>query len=107
MKHGQKAQSRRQALQKLSQYQDLRESGKLEEVLESEPEIWPHLQWIWDAFFVLHRTRQRGLGAQPIMLNEIVAYCRLMGVSKDDWEDLIYYLQRMDEAWLSWAEKKG
>lgn len=106
MKHGQKSLARQKALQSLSQYEDLRESGKLEEILETEPEVWPHLRWVWDAFFILHRTRQRGLGAQPIMLSEIESYCQLMDVTKDDWEDLLYYIQRLDEAWLSWAEKK-
>lgn len=56
------------------------------------------------AFKILNRTRQYGMGANPISLVEIKAYLDLYGAS--DEEAFIEYILRMDAVYLDVMAKK-
>lgn len=41
---------------------------------------------VWQWFFDLSRTRQSGMGINPIMWQEIAAYAALNGIAMQRWE---------------------
>lgn len=76
--------------------------------LDERPELFPDIQWIWEAFQVLGRSRPYGYGGPlPIPTSEVLAYCQLRGIHTwDDREDLIYFVNVLDNEWISDQYKK-
>jgi hypothetical protein len=58
------------------------ETGRLPPALRDEPEVFEDMLWVWDAFWVLHRSRPIGWSVGPIPISEIDAYVRLSGVRR-------------------------
>jgi len=56
------------------------------------------LEYLWDWFWLLSRTRQNGMDVNPISYQEIKAFSEQMGLGIDPWETRI--LRRMDDAAL-------
>jgi hypothetical protein len=67
-------------------------------ILNSQPELFPDLLWIWEGFMFLTSSRQFGMASpQPILISEIVAYCELMGINDpDEREEFLHHVQKMD-----------
>jgi hypothetical protein len=73
-------------------------TGKTPKALEDEPEIYPDVLWLWDAFWLLHRSRPIGMTVGPIPLTEIEAYIRLYQVQQV--ELLITAVDALDRLYL-------
>lgn len=59
---------------------------------------------LWGAFVQLSSTRQSGMGANPIAITEVEAWCRLQGVTLSPWE--LDTLLAMDSAALNEVNRK-
>jgi hypothetical protein len=76
--------------------------------VKEAPELWPGLELYLMAFMELTSCRGLGYGAVgPIPWLAIHHYCEAHDVSGEQREDLLYYVQHMDKAYLDWQTKKG
>lgn len=81
--------------------------------LEVEPELLPHLHWVWEAFGELNYRRGVSMsGPVPITLSDIEAYVRFRGIySAQERDRLLTYLRVLDQEWMtnhySEAKKRG
>lgn len=74
-------------------------------MLTDQPDIFETVNWVWEAYIALDRSRQFGFnGPQPISLSDIEAYIRLHDI--EDRSDLIRYIQLMDGEYLAHAADK-
>lgn len=65
-------------------------------ILNSKPDLFPDLHWIWEAFMVLSSSRQIGMaGPLPITMTEIHSYCEYESIS--DMEDRVFLREMMQE----------
>jgi hypothetical protein len=78
------------------------EDPSLFPVLNSRPEIFQDLLWIWEGFMCLSTSRQYGMSApQPISLSDIHAYCSFRGITDaDDRDDFLYHVQKLDSVFI-------
>jgi hypothetical protein len=78
------------------------EDPSLFPILNSRPEMFSDLLWIWEGFMCLSQTRQFGMAApQPISLVDINAYCEFRDISDpDDRDDFLYHVRNMDRVWM-------
>jgi hypothetical protein len=67
-------------------------------ILNSQPDLFPDLLWIWEGFMVLSTCRQYGMSApQPIPLSEILAYCEYHQIDDvDERDEFLYHVQKLD-----------
>ena len=67
-------------------------------ILNSKPELFRDLVWIWEAYMVLSTSRQNGMsGPQPISITDIHSYMLIEGIyDRDDRELLLHHVQHMD-----------
>ena len=72
-------------------------------ILNSKPEIFADLVWIWEGFMVLTCARQTGYSSlQPIPISEVLAYCQYAGISDpDDREHFMHHVQKLDQYTLA------
>jgi hypothetical protein len=79
-------------------------SGVVDPLLEVEP--LPRCTAIlWQVFLELNATRSSGMGANPLSLLEIDAWCRLSAVQLTAWE--FAAIKAIDSAVLSeWSKSK-
>lgn len=72
-------------------------------ILNSKPELFADLLWIWEAFMVLSAARQVGMSSpQPIPVSELFAYCRYNQIyDVVDREELLHHVQKLDMVYLS------
>lgn len=69
--------------------------------MESEPELYEDVEWVWRVFGRLNHSRQAGMGHQPILVSEVLAYCELFGIdSMEKREDLLFLIQELDQEYL-------
>jgi hypothetical protein len=68
------------------------------------PPIHPCCHNIWELFIILAASRQSGMGANPLALVDIEAYCRLANITLTAFE--LDTLLMIDHAALSIASKK-
>ena len=73
-------------------------TGKVPTALKEEPDVYPDMQWIWDAFWMLHRSRQIGMSVGPIPLSEIESFIRLFEVREI--EAFIAAIDALDRMYL-------
>lgn len=77
-------------------------------MLEEQPEVYPHLMWVWDAFCEIEKSRQYGFGhPQPISLHEIESYARLNSITGEDLQELLTYVRFLDQSFIAWHRKKN
>jgi hypothetical protein len=82
-------------------------------VLDSRPEIFPDLLWIWEGFMCLSMSRQYGMSSpQRISMSEVNAYCEFKELfDPDDRDDFLYHVQKLDSVfmkdWLAKNPTKG
>jgi hypothetical protein len=82
------------------------EEGRDLRALADRPEVEPHLQWVWRAFWDLQGDRQLGFGGfGPIMWASINGYGRRGRITDDRFERLVTMIRCMDREWLKAAEK--
>ena len=78
--------------------------------LSDEPELFPHLYWVWDAFGELNYRRGVSMaGPVPITMADIEAYARYRGINSQEERDrLLNYLRILDQEWMTnhYNEKK-
>jgi hypothetical protein len=85
------------------------EDPSLFPVLNSKPEMFRDLQWIWEGFMCLSTSRQYGMGSpQPISVSDITAYCLFRDIhDADDRDDFMYHVQRLDAVFMKdWGTKQ-
>ena len=75
-------------------------------MLNAEPKFTLSNTWLWQAFHELSSRRHRGLGAQPILHSEIIAYCKLNEFAGDDRYVLYYCVMEMDKTFMTWADSQ-
>ncbi len=84
----------------------LEEDGTRVPILEEEPEIFPDLIPIWNAFMILSRSRQSGFGIGYIPYQEIIAYLNendiFEKIYRDEW---IRWIQYLDHEYLKIQSK--
>jgi len=60
------------------------EKGEHVPALDEQVELFPDLYPIWTGFFELCRTRQCGMSANPLSLNDIVHWLDINGIESQD-----------------------
>jgi len=86
--------------------EDILERGEdpsLFPILNSKPELFTDLQWIWEAYMSLTQSRQFGMSSpQPIAVSEILAYAEYNRIEDTvDREELLHHVQCMDQVFLA------
>lgn len=86
--------------------EDILERGEdpsLFPILNSKPDLFSELQWIWEAYSVLTQSRQFGMSSpQPIPISEILAYAEFNDVREStDREELLHFVQHLDSVFLA------
>lgn len=71
--------------------------------LEDEPELFSHLNWVWEAFGELNYRRGVSMsGPVPITMSDIEAYSRFRGIhSLHERDRLLNYLRVLDQEWMT------
>lgn len=79
----------------------------LPERIQNAPELFQGLELFYLAFMDLTSCRGQGYGTEgPIGWLQISEYCFIHGIIGEQRDDLIYHIQRMDEAYLGFKAKK-
>ena len=60
-----------------------------------------------EAYLTLSRSRQNGMGANPIAIQDIVAYYKATYWSGIEFEEFMGAMQDMDSVYLKWSEDKA
>ena len=86
--------------------EDILERGEdpaLFPILNSKPELFRDLHWIWEAYMSLSASRQAGMaGPQPISITEVLSYCEFQGITNpDDREELLHHVHLMDRIFMA------
>lgn len=84
------------------------EDPSLFPILNSKPDLFPDLLWIWESFMVLSSARQVGMdGPQSISITDINALCQFQGIrNMDEREELLYHVQEMDRSFRAYHKSK-
>lgn len=82
--------------------------GRGSDTLETEPpKILPGYEQYWRAWYSLQITRiNYGFGASPLQYSEIESYLRINECDKSLKQDYIFFISRLDEAWLGFHDKE-
>ena len=88
----------------------LEETGHLPAIIVDAPELWPHLQVVWEMFHVVSPSRATTFsGVWYVPLRELLAVLDLFGI--EGLEECHYYvklLQKLDDIYVKdWWEKHG
>lgn len=79
---------------------------ELPDSLRDAPKLWEGLALYYQAFFDLHSCRQRGEGIGPIDWLAIDRYCERNGIEGEQYEDMHFFIARMDHAYLEDVAKQ-
>lgn len=76
--------------------------------LENKPELDTEYSFVWNMWNSLHRTRQSGSSATPILFSEAVSWIKLFcpDYSMEDTEFTLDLYWALEEEWLVWARKE-
>ena len=81
-----------------------------EEPDEPEPvgdQPFPDLMWVWEGFWRLSNKRPQGFnGPLRIPASEIEAYARIKGFDHEKRNDFLYFVDRLDEAYMGHVQKQ-
>jgi len=72
------------------------EQGKPTPALEAKPDIYEDLIEVWQAFVDLSRSRQSGFGVSAISTSDILAWCDIHRISKDERAEFYGYIRALD-----------
>lgn len=72
-------------------------------ILNSKPELFPDLLWIWEGFMVLSVARQVGMSSpQPITMTDIQSFADYQGIwDPADRDDFLHHVQHLDMVFLA------
>ena len=84
-----------------------RRKRPLPERIANAPDLFTGLELIFDAFIELNTTRQSGWGPGPIPSNAILDHCFYLGLNDDETVDMIYFIRKMDQAFLTYMTRKN
>ena len=70
------------------------------------PRLQPGLELYLNAFFDLDSERTHGFSLSPIPWGSIFAYGQAYGLDKEQQDDLIYFVRKLDQAHLDRIAKK-
>lgn len=76
------------------------------ERIANAPSLDPSLSIFLGAFYDLTTERRAGFSVLPIPWSSIANYGKVYGFDKDQFEDLVYFVRRLDEAYLDRMRKK-
>lgn len=76
------------------------------ERITNAPSLDPSLSIFLGAFYDLSTERRAGFSVLPIPWSAIANYGKVYNFGKDQFEDLIYFVRRLDEAYLDRMRKK-
>lgn len=69
-------------------------------------EVLSHLNWVYTGFWRLSNARPQGFnGPLRIPVSEIEAYCRLKDLDYSRRQDFLFYVERLDHAWMEHIKK--
>ena len=86
--------------------QCVRFGRKIPDRIANGPELKPWLVIYLQAFFDLNGDRSQGFGPGRIPFTAILKYAEFYYFDREQTEDLIFYIKRMDDAHLKRLEKK-
>lgn len=75
--------------------------------IRDAPTIRFGLEFFYQAFLALHSTRAIGFSDGPIPWTATQHYCETFAVEDEQREDLFYFVERLDKAFLDWRNKKA
>ena len=85
-----------------------RQNMPLPERIKNAPDLLPGLELYYDAFKHLTTSRQIGQGCLgPIAYKAISDYCQAEGIEGDMREDMLYHIEHLDAAYMSWQTNKA
>ena len=85
-----------------------RQGGPLPERIRNAPELFLGLELYLMAFMELTSCRGLGYGAMgPIPWMAIQRYCEVHDIQGEQREDLFYFVQKMDKAYMDWQRDKA
>jgi hypothetical protein len=85
-----------------------REKRELPERIKNAPELQLGLELYYGAFLELSSCRSVGFGAEgPIPWTAVNQWARAHQLSEEQEEDLLYHIERMDEVYLKFKDKKA
>lgn len=86
--------------------QCLRERLPFPDRIANAPELTLGLELYYLAFMELTDSRQMGMSLGPIPWKVIREYCRELGLSEDQTEEMHLHLKEMDSVFLAFNRKK-
>lgn len=70
--------------------------------------MWPHLQFVWSAWWEVHTDRPIGMGVGQIPFRALDAYATRFGIDDlDAFETFRALIRVMDGAFLEWSAKRS
>ena len=88
--------------------QCLRERLPLPKRIANAPELWLGLELFYDAFWDLNSCRDAGWSLGPVPWTVIHDFATAFQLDDEQFDDLYYYIRRMDDAYLKFfAPKEG
>ena len=72
-------------------------------ILNSRPEMFSELVWVWEGFLTISASRQMGFnGPQPISLSEVLAFLTYRGISDpEEREQFLTLVQALDQVFIA------
>lgn len=77
------------------------------EWLYDPPELWPGLEFFFEAWRTLSMSRQQGFGPGPIPFESVLAYADYRQIAGDELDELLHHIQAMDRAYLIHVNAKA
>ncbi len=75
--------------------------------IQNAPELWLGSELFYMAFLDLTSCRQIGTALGPIPLLSILEYCVFHGIVGEQQDDLVWFVQRLDQKYLQWSAGRG
>jgi hypothetical protein len=86
---------------RLKELQALRDAGNNIPALDRQPELDITTEWLWNAYVELDRARHYVNGvAQPVAVSEVLAYCQLTGLNREDASFLMKIVRTLERVHL-------
>ncbi len=79
-------------------------AGKKVNIPPGDPQLLPpDLRVVWDGWMILHISRSRGMGVDPVKMTDIESYCRIYEVQHV--KDFVFFVINMDSYFLEQVAK--
>jgi hypothetical protein len=75
--------------------------------IQNAPDLAHGLDLFLLAFHALSSSRKIGMMPGPIPTIEMILYARLQGLEKEQEEDLVWIVSRLDHLYLEWLRKRS